>query len=353
MRRLPIGVIIAEQESAGDPPPFRYLFANEAAGEAGGITEQGDIGHFVGERLPYLLSTDLPGEMAATLEAGEVRELDVLSVRAPSGVESLYRVALLPLSSRIVAIFLENVTAEVRAERERETLMEELKRSNTDLEQFAYVASHDLQEPLRMVSGYTNLLARRYKGQLDADADEFIAYATDGCARLKNLIDDLLAYSRVQRAEISYEKAPAEHALGDAMSGLETTLRETGAEVERGPLPEVAIARSQLATVFQNLLGNAIKFRSEAPPRIEVSARGLNSDWLFSVADNGIGIDPRYATRIFDLFQRLHATGRYEGTGIGLALCKRIVERYGGRIWVEPNAPQGAVFYFTIPKRDH
>ncbi len=228
----------------------------------------------------------------------------------------------------------------------------ELARSNHDLEQFAYVASHDLQEPLRMVSSYTQLLAKRYKGQLDADADEFIAYAVEGAARMQTLINDLLAYSRVGLRGKPFERTPTADVLEQALAGLQIALQEQAALVTHDNLPVVAGDASQLVQLFQNLIGNAIKFRGEAPPRVHVSARDAGREWVFAVRDNGIGFDPQFAERIFVIFQRLHTRAEYPGTGIGLAICKKIVERHGGRIWVESRTGEGATFYFTLPKRE-
>jgi signal transduction histidine kinase len=224
----------------------------------------------------------------------------------------------------------------------------ELARSNDELQQFAYVASHDLQEPLRMVSSYTQLLAKRYKGKLDSDADDFIAYAVDGANRMQKLIQDLLAYSRVSRQAGEPEIVSAETILGHVLYNLQMALEESGAVVTHDPLPTVRVDERQLLQLFQNLVSNAIKFRGPDPLRIHVSAKRVGQEWLFSVCDNGIGIDPQYAERIFVIFQRLHTREDYPGTGIGLAICRKIVERHGGRIWVESEVGKGATFYFTL-----
>ena len=231
-----------------------------------------------------------------------------------------------------------------------DTLNQELKRSNEELEQFAYVASHDLQEPLRMVSSYTQLLADRYRDQLDEKARKFIHYAVDGAIRMQRLINDLLSYSRVTTRGGNMKNTDSHAALGIALSNLQKSIEESGALVSNGDLPRVRADESQLAQLFQNLIGNAVKFHGETLPRVHVEAEPDNRFWRFSVRDNGIGIDPQHRDRIFIIFQRLHSREQYEGTGIGLALCKRIVERHGGRIWIESTPGEGTTFYFTLPK---
>lgn len=237
----------------------------------------------------------------------------------------------------------------VRARHELEESVAELGRSNAELQQFAYVASHDLQEPLRMVGSYTQLLAKRYKGKLDADADEFIAYAVDGANRMQRLIQDLLAYSRVSTKGRQFAPISADTALNYALDNLRNAVKESGAVVTRDPLPTVTADELQLALLFQNLISNAIKFSGGRPPRVHVSAERSGDAWRFAVRDHGIGLDPQYADRIFVIFQRLHTKDEYPGTGIGLAICKKIVERHGGHIWVESEPGNGATFFFLIP----
>jgi PAS domain S-box-containing protein len=242
-----------------------------------------------------------------------------------------------------------DITERRKAEEKLQQAMAELARSNKDLEQFAYVASHDLQEPLRMVASFTQLLARRYQGKLDADADEFIRYIVDGAARMQQLINDLLSYSRVGTRGKPFEDTDCEAALWKATSNLGAAIVETGATVTHDPLPAVKADSAQIVQLFQNLIGNAIKFHSQEQPRVHVGASRTGVEWIFSVRDNGIGIDPQYFDRIFAVFQRLHSREEYPGTGIGLAICKKIVERHGGRIWVESEPGKGSTFYFTIP----
>jgi PAS domain S-box-containing protein len=241
-----------------------------------------------------------------------------------------------------------DITERVRAERELRERTEELVRSNAELEQFAYVASHDLQEPLRMVASYLQLLEQRYRGRLDSDADDFINYAVDGARRMKQLINDLLNFSRAGRG-LQLRPIELGHALERARAVLALAIEESGAVLNANRLPRVMGDEARLAEVLQNLISNAIKFRSAEPPRIRIGAVRDDANWTISVSDNGIGIDPEYQERIFAMFQRLHGRDEFPGTGIGLAICKRILERIGGRIWVESRPGCGATFHFTLP----
>lgn len=227
--------------------------------------------------------------------------------------------------------------------------VEELARSNADLEQFAYVASHDLQEPLRMVAAYTQLLSERYRGKLDANADKFIGYASEGALRMQVLIQDLLAFSRVGRVNSAYTKVDCNAVVEEVRQTLASAIAESAAIVAHADLPTIWVDRTQMMQLFQNLVGNAIKFRGKEAPEIFVHAEKAGQYWLFSVTDNGIGIAPEYAENIFVVFQRLHARTEYPGNGIGLAICKKIVERSGGRIWVESQPGSGSTFKFSMP----
>ncbi|MCL5096220.1 MAG: PAS domain S-box protein [Candidatus Omnitrophica bacterium] len=238
-----------------------------------------------------------------------------------------------------------------RAEESVRRTAEELARSNEDLEQFAYVASHDLQEPLRAVAGFMGLLERRYQAQLDAKAQEYITGAVDGAARMQSLINDLLTYSRIDRGRVP-EPVAVQSILDHALANLHASIHETGAVITTGELPTIWADAVQITQLFQNLIGNAIKFRGDKRPEIEIRVDLEPGFWRFAVQDHGIGIDPQYANRIFLIFQRLHNRKQYPGTGIGLAICKKIVERHGGTIWVESALGQGATFYFTIPDRN-
>ncbi len=242
-----------------------------------------------------------------------------------------------------------DITEIKRAQAERERLATELRRSNADLEHFASIASHDLQEPLRMITSYLELLAHRYKGRLDAEADQFIGFAVNGAARLQALIRGLLVYSRVGVGSTVCQPTDAARAADLALENLQLVIAEKGASITRDPLPTVHGDPLMLTHLFQNLIGNALKFCQGRAPHIHLSAQPAEGEWIFSVADNGIGIEPQYLERIFGIFQRLHSHAEYPGTGIGLALCKRIVERLGGRIWVTSEFGEGSVFSFSLP----
>ncbi|MEJ2888677.1 sensor histidine kinase [Actinomycetospora aeridis] len=238
-----------------------------------------------------------------------------------------------------------------RARAELDARSHELARSNSDLEQFAYVASHDLQEPLRKVASFCQLLQRRYAGQLDERADQYIEFASDGAKRMQVLINDLLAFSRVGRQGDPMEEVDLNRLVDRAVENVAGALEESGGAVEHGELPTVIGAPALLTTVFQNLLGNSLKFRGDDPPRLRVDAeRDTESDrWLLRFSDNGIGIEPEYAERIFVIFQRLHARNAYPGTGIGLAMCRKIVEHHGGAMWLDPHPPPGTTFVIALP----
>ncbi len=244
----------------------------------------------------------------------------------------------------------EDISARKQMEERLATTRADFERSNQELEQFAYVASHDLQEPLRMVASYTQLLGQRYEGQLDDKAQKYIGYAVDGAVRMQRLINDLLEYSRVNTRARPTETVDAEKTLDEVKKNLAASLLENQATVTHDDLPAISVDATQFMQLLQNLIGNAIKFHREEAPQIHISARDLGHEWLFSVRDNGIGFEAKYAERIFVIFQRLHTRQEYPGTGIGLALCKRIVERHNGKIWCESVSGQGATFYFTIPK---
>jgi len=239
-----------------------------------------------------------------------------------------------------------------RAEESLAQKVEELARSNADLEQFAYVASHDLQEPLRMVAAYTQLLAERYRGKLDEQADKYINYAVEGAVRMQSLLQDLLAFSRVGRQEIGVKSTDCNEIVERTIENLQGTILESGAVVTHGPLPRLMVRGLQLQQVFQHLLGNALKFRGPQTPAIQISATKEGAEWTFTVADNGIGISPEYAESVFIIFNRLHTRTEYPGNGVGLAICKKIVQQHGGRIRALPRDGGGTIFNFTWPAEE-
>jgi PAS domain S-box-containing protein len=254
-------------------------------------------------------------------------------------------------SGEVIGIFAaaRDITERKKAERLLNSKLEELARSNAELEQFAYISSHDLQEPLRMIASYLQLLQRKYQGRLDEKADKYIYFAVDGASRMQNLINDLLEFSRVTTKAREFEPTDCKSLLDQVVSDLEVSIKENEARISYGTLPVVMADSMQLAQVFQNLISNAIKFRSEKVPEIKISAEKKEDEWLFSIQDNGIGIDPRFSERIFEVFKRLHKKEEYPGTGIGLSICKKIVERHGGNICVESESGKGSIFYFNLP----
>jgi PAS domain S-box-containing protein len=272
--------------------------------------------------------------------------------RHQDGSDFPIEVMLSPLESAegiLLTVAIRDITTRKNAEAHLLQTVKELNRSNDELGQFAYIASHDLQEPLRMVASYTQLLSRRYKGKLDSDADEFIGFAVDGANRMQRLIQDLLAYSRVGTKGADLRDTSSEEALDQALMNLRGAIEDSGAVVTYDPLPPVLADEGQLVQLFQNLVGNAIKYQSPGVPRIHVSsAKDGATKWLFSVRDNGLGIESKYFEKIFGMFQRLHKREEFSGTGIGLAICKKIVERHGGHISVESGLGQGSTFRFGL-----
>jgi PAS domain S-box-containing protein len=256
------------------------------------------------------------------------------------------------LSTQMILLAIEDITERRRREEELKKLTGELARSNADLQQFAYAASHDLQEPLRVIAGFVKLLEKRYKHKLDTKAQEFIDFTIDGVKRMQQLIKNLLEYSKVGTKGLNFKPTDCSFVVDESISNLRAAIEETGILVTHDELPTLIVDASLMTRLFQNLIGNAIKFHGEQPLRVHVSAERKRNEWVFSVQDNGIGINPQHIERIFDVFRRLHTKEEYPGTGIGLAICKRIVERLGGRIWVKSEPEKGSTFYFTIPYKE-
>jgi PAS domain S-box-containing protein len=275
-----------------------------------------------------------------------------LVARRRDGSEFPIEIMLSPLGGEqgiLVTAAIRDITKRKSADAYLLRKIEELNRSNEELGQFAYIASHDLQEPLRMVTSYTELLSRRYKGKLDSDADTFMAFAVDGAHRMQQLIKDLLTYSRVATDERRLRATSSEDALIHALRNLRIAIEGANADVTSDPMPTVFADKSQLTQVFQNLIANAIKYQTHGAPKVHVSAARTGTDgWTISVQDNGLGIEPQYFERIFGMFQRLHQREDFSGTGIGLAVCKKIIEQNGGKIWVTSEPGQGSIFQFTL-----
>ncbi len=299
--------------------------------------------------VAYLLSATLQGTISRPIlalaeTAKSVSDRSDYSVRAPKlGGDEL---------GLLTDAFNQMLSRIEDQDRARGHLITELEHSNRELEQFAYVASHDLQEPLRMVSSYTELLERRYGDKLDDKAREFIGYAVDGAVRMQRLINDLLEFSRVSTRGKALQPVDVTRVLGTVRANLSVAIQDAGALVTNDALPTVMADETQLVQLLQNLIGNAIKFRGRERPHVHVGAQATATEWVFAVRDNGIGIAPEYFERIFVIFQRLHARDEYPGTGIGLAVCRRILDRHGGRIWVESEPGRGSTFYFALPARN-
>lgn len=335
----------------------RFTLINRAQAATLGVADPADaLGKCDHDFFPKELADGFRADEQRIMETGEplLSKTEVIESALHGGQRWLSAIKM-PIfqDGEIIGIVgvSRDITERVWADLELKKAAEELSRSNEDLQQFAYVASHDLQEPLRMVASYTQLLQRRYRGRLDADADEFIQFAVDGATRMQGLINDLLQYSRVGTRGAAFEPMKLDAAVDRATANLKTLIEETGARLVREPLPVVEADPSQMAQLMQNLIGNAIKFRGERTPEVHISAEQSGDEWVISVRDNGIGIDPQYAERIFIIFQRLHTKAEYPGSGIGLSICKKIVNRHGGRVWVEPATGGGSVFRFTLPVR--
>ena len=357
-------------QSAPDPwivldPECRIVLLNDQMEAQFGYTQQEILGLDITSLLPRGLPEKfLPLEKRQASNQDPIEPCDNPSPvshtvevlgRRKNGSEFIAEMTVSSIETSdgvLTSAALRDIEERRKSERHLEQIRLELERSNEELQRFAYVTSHDLQEPLRMVASYVQLLARRYRGQLDSDADEFIGFAVDGCVRMKQLIQDLLAYSRAGAHENSLRNISVESVVDHALANLRSVIKESGAEITRDPLPSILADETQLVQIFQNLVGNAIKYRRAAALCIHISAtRGNSNEWIFSVKDNGRGIESAYFEKIFVIFQRLQAEKGADGTGIGLAICKRMIERFGGRIWVESEPEVGSTFYFTMPSQ--
>lgn len=372
MSALPLFGRAGETSQASEA---RYRGLLEAAPDAMVVVDQGgeivllnvqaekQFGYSRDELVGQKVTNIIPVGFAERLIADDLRtDEEALAQQIGTGIELTalrkdgsefpIEIMLSPLESEegiLVTAAIRDITVRKAAEATLLQTVDELSRSNEELNQFAYIASHDLQEPLRMVASYTELLSRRYKGQLDSDADDFIAFAVDGAKRMQRLIEDLLSFSRVGTQGTHPSATSSETALNRALTNLRLSVEETGAEITHDMLPTVMADEVQLIQLFQNLVGNAIKYHTNGAPRIHVSAvRTTGGVWSFAVEDHGLGIDPKYFEKIFGMFQRLHGRDEFAGTGIGLAICKKIVERHGGTISVESQVGAGSTFRFTL-----
>jgi len=328
---------------------WHYLYLNDVADKHNRRPKEELLGKKYMDMWPGIEDTHVFSVIRRCMEERESQFMEN-EFTFPDGSQGWFELRIYPVPEGIVILSID-ITERKHAADELHRTLDDLKRSNAELEQFAYVSSHDLQEPLRGIAGMAQLLQRRYQGQLDNRADEYINHIVDGSLRMQTLINDLLAYSRVGRRGEPIQTTDAEAALQATLQNLNLAIQEYGARITNDSLPTVQADPTQLIQIFQNLIGNAIKFRAEErPPQIHVGAADAGGFWQFSICDNGIGIEPEYFERIFQVFQRLHTRREYTGTGIGLAICKKIIERHGGNIWVESEPGQGSTFYFTLRK---
>ncbi|MGH9666603.1 MAG: sensor histidine kinase [Bryobacteraceae bacterium] len=335
---------------------LRFVRVNEALAALNGVPVAAHLGRELREILTPSLNHLLEPLYRRVLETGEpLLDYDLHSpAPADPAVERDWMIGCAPVRTDDgtllgLQITVQDITERKRAEKALNDANVGLRQANGDLEQFAYSASHDLSEPLRMVSIYSQILQRRFGGKLGSQGEQYIEFVTQGAQRMEQLVRDLLAYTRTSMTLASTASADSSEALDRALANLQLSIAQSAASISRGPLPPVRMQMVQLEQIFQNLIGNALKYRSEEPPQIAISATQRDGEWLFLVNDNGIGIDPQYKEQIFGVFKRLHTASEYAGTGIGLALCQRIVERHGGRIWVESEIGKGATFFFTVP----
>ncbi len=332
----------------------RYTFVNRAFCKLLDATESQLVGRCDADLLPADLAVKLEQAAQQVIKTGTLCE-SIETLSWPDDRVCYLQTIQLPIQDEQgntvgTQVFFGDVTSLKQTEEDRNRYAADLERSNRDLEQFAYSVSHDLQSPLRTIASYCDLLQRRYSSDLNAEAVEFLNSTVDATRRMRNLLNDLLAFSRVTTAAQQFEPIDSAAALQDAMANVRTAIDASGAQIEVGDMPSVLADSSQLMQVFQNLIDNAIHYRSDAPPRIKVEATELPDAWQFSVSDNGVGFDPKFKERIFVMFQRLYAEHELPGSGIGLAICKRILERHGGKIWADSQPGQGSCFYFTIAK---
>jgi PAS domain S-box-containing protein len=345
----PSGMIMVDHQG-------KIVLANTQIERLFGYSREELLGQSIEMLVPAASRAKHPGHRDSFFAEPKARSMgigrDLFGLRK-DGTELPVEIGLNPLMTdgeRFVLASVVDITERKQAQELLQQNLIDLKRSNEELQQFAYVCSHDLQEPLRVISNYTQLLAKRYKGALDTDADEFMEFTVDAARRMQELINDLLLYSRVETKGQDFKATDCSATVEIVLANLAIAIKESGAQILCEPLPIIKADSSQLLQLFQNLLSNAIKFRDQKPPIIHVSAQDQTTHWLFKITDNGLGLDMKYAERIFVIFQRLHTKEKYPGSGIGLAICKKIVERHGGHLWVESELGSGSSFNFTISK---
>ncbi len=334
----------------------RVVLVNSQVERMFGYSREELLGESIDLLVPSSVRAKHPCQRAGFFADPKARAMGAgrdLYGQRKDGTQLPVEIGLNPLMTdgeRFVLASIVDITERKHSEALLQEKLLELQRSNEDLQQFAYVCSHDLQEPLRVISNYSQLLARRYSDKLDQDANDFIEFTVDATRRMQELINDLLLYSRVDTKGKEFVRTACSEIVAIALANLRVSISESSAVVNCAELPVISADRSQLLQVFQNLIGNAIKFRSENVPAVTVSAEDAGKNWLFSVNDNGLGFDMKYGERIFVIFQRLHTKEMYPGSGIGLAVCKKIIERHGGSIWAESEPGKGTKFSFTLPK---
>ena len=344
----------AVRNSQRDIIDFQWLLVNRAAEKISDRPLNEIVGKYLLAEYPQIRKSGLFDLYVSVVETGETVDQEFF-YKGDRDISAWLHIVVVKLNDGLAVTF-RNITDRKLAQELLEASLEtqtryaeELTRSNAELEQFAYVASHDLQAPLGTINGYAQLLERRCHNQLDSEGNKFIGHILNSCVRMQALIDDLLEYSRVGRSQKSFDLIDCNLVFEDACANLQLAIRKNQASVTRGDLPRVIGDSFQLLQLFQNLIGNAIKYRSSEPPLVIFGISRQEDNWVFSVQDNGIGIAEQHYQRIFQIFQRLHSQTEYSGTGIGLAICQRIVDRHGGRLWVESEPDRGSTFYFSVP----
>ncbi len=351
VEHIPVGLTVVVKEHAGDNGSFRFILVNPAQHEVARAEVSDWVGKTLRERFPGLVDSQLTDSYNRALATQKTERVAELRYGGDERIpEAVFDVLAVPMDEKTLVVVSQNVSERAVTAAKLGALLYELERSNVELGEYVHAASHDIREPARLILSYCQLLNESYRDSLDARGREWLTFASEGAARLNRLIDDLLRYSTFTRDQKASE-VQLDDALDAALADLALSLQSSGAQVTRSPLPIVQADPTQMSQVFQNLISNAIKY-SQGSPVIEVRAVRERADWKISVADHGIGIPPDYHQEIFEMFRRLHPRDAYPGTGIGLAICRRIIERHHGQIWVESNPAGGSTFCFTLPAQD-